>query len=153
MPLEQSADRPQWESISQDEVKKWRRDLPKGHVREYDTAHTTGLPVADSEGDAATMERSGPPVIDDPRAVVNDLRNIAIGWATESRQNAQLAVKLMRASNPEAFRHRSDDELIAMITGHYEKKIQEVTEKVYRDPQNRWDKGNLVDVKDGVWRP
>lgn len=142
-----------WEPVSQDEVKKWRGHLPEGHVREYNTAHTVGLEQAESEGDDASFERTGPPVIDDARRVVNDLREMAIKWATSSRENAEAAVKIMRTSNPEAFKNRSDEELTQMLAGHLEQTIQEVTEKVYRDPQNRWDKGNLVDIKDGVWRP
>lgn len=142
-----------WQPIAPDEVKAWRRDLPKGHRREVNTAHTVGLDQADSEGDAAFVDKPPPPVIDDPRAVVAALKEMAIKWATSSRENAALTIKLMRASNPEAFRHRSDEELLDLIVNHYEQKIQEVTEQVYRDSRNRWDKSSLIDVKDGVWRP
>jgi hypothetical protein len=140
-----------WEPISQEEVKRWRRELPRGHQREYNTAFTKGLDQTESEGDVATIEnRSGPPVIDDARKVVNDLKTIAIRWAKEY---PDAVVKMMRASNPEAFKHRTDEEVARMITEHYETLIEEVTRDVYQDPQNRWDKGGLVDVKDGVWRP
>ena len=142
-----------WQPITPEETRAWRRDLPKGHIREVNTAHTTNLETADSDGDAAFMERPPVPVIDDARKVVNDLRDMAINWATANRENAAVAVKMIRASNPEGFRHKTDEEMIDMIVSHYEQKIQDVVAEVYRDPQNRWDKGNLVDVKDGVWRP
>ncbi len=153
MLLERSPNAKGWQPITQEEVRRWRRDLPEGHVREFNTAHTVGLEEAEGDGDSAVLESHGPPVIDDARAVVNDLRNIAIQWATANRENARVAVKMMRAANPGAFAHRSDEELTAMILEHLEQEIQSVVEGVYRDPQNKWDKGKLVDIKDGVWRP
>ena len=148
-----SSQEPGWKPISNDEVRDWRKTLPKGHIREYDTAHTVGLPAADHEGDEAFFQDRRAPVIDDPRRVVADMKEQIINWATQSREAAKLAVTIMRNSNPEAHKNRTDDELIDMLVGHLEESIEEATRSVYRDEQNKWDKGRLVDVKDGIWRP
>lgn len=142
-----------WEPISGEDVKKWRKRLPEGHIRETNTAYSLGMDPTESDGDEAVFEKPATPVVDDPRRVVNDLKKQILDWVTANRENAKLSVQIMRNSNPEAFRHRTDEDLIGMLVGHMEEKIQQATESVYRDPQNKWDKGKLVDIKDGIWRP
>jgi hypothetical protein len=145
--------------MSDAEVKEDRQrrfsTLPKGHLLEFDTAHSVGYDSADVDGDAVAFEKpaSGPVTPEQPRTVVGDMTQQIVQWALDSPDNAHKAAQIMRNGYPE-YRNLTDEEIIAKIVEHYEEMARKVTRQVYQKEENRWDKGNdLTAWRDGIWRP
>ena len=133
-----------WTRIGNDEAKAWRKDLPKGHMREYRTAHTTGYQQVESDGDTVAMEApKGPARPEDPRVVREDLTKQIVDWALASPENAHLAAQVARNHNPE-YAELTDEEIIAGLVLHAEKRAEEATKTVYRQ-NNKWDRGTNLD--------
>ena len=143
---------PAWEPIEGDELAKWRRDLPKGSVRETNTATTVGLDSVDSDGDTVTFDdtASSPMKLTElasPREVADEVFGLMWVWAKESRENFALMAQMIRHNEPGAYGHLSDDELATKLEQHAKDASRKATEKEYGD--NKWDRGNDLDMWQG----
>ena len=143
---------PAWESIEGDELAKWRRDLPKGAVRETNTARTVGLDPVAADGDtvtfddAASSERYLPLTeIATPREVADQVFGMMWMWAKESRENFALMAQMIRHNEPDSYAHLSDDELATKLEEHAKSAARKATEEAYK---GEWDRGNDLDM----WR-
>ncbi len=140
---------PKWESISQDEVKAWRkRPLEKGAIREWNTAHTVGYEEAESDdGESATIDTTPTHIAQTavPREVANEVFGMMWEWGRKSPDAFSLMVQIMRSSDTAAFGHLSDDELRTLIERHARDAARKATEEVYK----KWDKGNDLDMWQG----
>lgn len=140
--------RPKWEPIGDREVKEWRRDLPKGAIRETNTAHTLGYDQADSDGDMVALEApSVTPLtaLASPREVAEEVFGQVWEWARGSRESFQLMAQIVRNNNPEAYGHLSDDELATKIEQHAKDAGRKATEEAFDDH----DRGNDLDMWQG----
>ena len=148
-----ASDNELWTPINQDELKKWRRDLPKGSVRETNTAYYTGLEPAESDGDTAFLESSSSdgtvPLAQTapPREVAEDIFGLMWLWAQQNPQNYALMAQMVRHNNPAAFGHLSDDELKTKLEQHAKDAGRKATEDVYKE--RSWDRGNDLDMMQG----
>ena len=137
-----------WEPISEDDVKDWRKHLDKGAIRETNTAYTVGYdPIESDDGESATL--TAPTHIAQaavPREVANEIFGQIWEWACKSPDAFALMVQIMRNSNHEAFGHLSDDELRTLIEQHARDASRKATEGVYAD---QWDQGNDLDMWQG----
>ena len=135
-----------WEPISEDDVKEWRKHLPKGAIRETNTARTVGYEEVESEdGDSAVMTK-GPTHIAQaavPREVAREVFGMMWEWGRKSPEAYALMVQIMRNSDHEAFGHLSDDELRTKIEQHAKDAARKATEDVY---DGQWDQGNDLDM-------
>ena len=141
-----------WTPIKEREIKEWRKHLPKGHVREVNTAYTTGLEQVGADGDTATMEtprggtvplaRTAP-----PREVAEEIFGLMWMWARENPANYAIMAQMVRHNNPNAFGHLSDDELRSKLEEHAKAAGRKATEEVYKD--KNWDRGNDLDMARG----
>ncbi len=145
-----------FEVLDEEGLKDWRSKLPKGYKREYNTGLTSGLQQAPGQGDTAAIEppkKNATVDPDDPRKVVEAMLQQVTGWALASPENAHLAAQIIRNDNPE-LSDKTDEELIAVLIQHYEQRVKEVVEQVYRDGRNEWDRGTNLDVQEkGLWLP
>ena len=144
-----ASDNPAWEPIEGDELAKWRRDLPKGAIRETNTAHTVGLDVAQSDGDTAAIDRPAVTPLTQiavPREVAEEIFGMMWGWASRSRENFNLMAQMIRHNEPDAYGHLSDDELATKLEQHAKDAARAATEKAYAD---EWDRGNDLDMWQG----
>lgn len=138
-----------WTPLGEKEIKEWRKDLPKGHVRESNTAHHL-YPTTEAEGDTAAVEtpssggavplaRTAP-----PREVAEEIFGLMWMWARENPANYAIMAQMVRHNNPDAFGHLSDDELRTKLEQHAKDAGRKATEEVYKD--NQWDRGNDIDM-------
>ena len=139
---------PAWEPIEGDELAKWRKDLPKGAIRESNTARTVGLDSVEADGDTvafdpSTKEKRFLPLTElaTPRDVAEDIFGLMWVWAKASRENFQLMAQMIRHNEPAAYGHLSDDELATKLEGHARAASRKATEEAYRD---EWDRGASV---------
>ena len=139
---------PAWEPIEGDELAKWRKDLPKGAIRESNTAKTVGLDTVEADGDTvafdpSTKENRFLPLTElaTPRDVAEDIFGLMWVWAKASRENFQLMAQMIRHNEPAAYGHLSDDELATKLEGHARAASRKATEEAYRD---EWDRGASV---------
>jgi hypothetical protein len=144
--------RPQWEPISEPEVKDWRRHLDKGAVRESNTAHTVGLDEVDSDGDTVTFDDAAPAPLmmtelASPREVADDIFGMMWTWAKGSRENFALMAQMIRHNEPESYGHLTDDELATKLEDHAKTASRKATEKEFADRE--WDRGNDLDMWQG----
>lgn len=142
-----------WTPLKEDEIKEWRRDLPKGHVRESNTAHHL-YPTTDAEGDRAVVEapassggkvplaRTAP-----PREVADEVFGLMWLWAKKNPENYALMAQIVRHNNPDAFGHLSDDELRTKLEEYAKSAGRRAAEAVYKE--NDWDRGNDLDMARG----
>ncbi len=143
---------PNWESISEDEVKDWRKHLDKGAIRETNTAHTVGYEEVESEdGESVSIDtpNTTPTHIAQaavPREVANDIFGMMWEWGKSSPDAYALMVQIMRNSDHAAFGHLSDDELRTKIEQHARDASRKATKMVY---DGQWDKGNDLDMWQG----
>ena len=144
---------PAWEPIEGDELAKWRKDLPKGAIRESNTARTVGLDTVEADGDTvafdpSTKEKRFLPLTElaTPRDVAEDIFGLMWVWAKASRENFQLMAQMIRHNEPAAYGHLSDDELATKLEGHARAASRKATEEAYRD---EWDRGNDLDMWQG----
>lgn len=141
-----------WEPISGDKLKAWRRDLPKGHTREVNTARHESYAVADSDGDDAFFtddDTSGYTPLTElasPREVADEIFGLMWTWAKGSRENFQLMARMIRHNEPDAYGHLSDDELSTKLEQHAKDASRKATENAYDDG---WDRGNDLDMWQG----
>ena len=138
---------PNWESISEDEVRDWRKTLNKGVIRESNTARTVGYDEIESDGDTATI--TTPTHIAQaavPREVANEIFGMMWEWGTKSPDAYKLMVQIMRNSNRDIYGHLTDEELGAKIKQHAIDASRKATEDVYG---GQWDKGNDLDQWQG----
>lgn len=138
-----------WTPITEDEVKEWRRDLPKGHMREFNTAHTT-LPQDDVDVDGDEVTVSTPKVQQiaqaaPPREVAEEIFGQVWKWATKNPDAFKLMAQIVRNSYPAEYSHMSQDELEAKIKEHAEAAARKATEQVYE----KYDRGNNLDMWQG----
>jgi hypothetical protein len=132
--------------MSAREIAEHRRTLPKGHVREQNTAHTVGLDPVEADGDSVTVSTPAVQQIAQampPREVAQDIYGMIWNWAKGDRKNFALMAQIVRNSYPDAYGHLSDDELASKIEQHARDAARAATEEVYSD---RWDRGNNVDM-------
>ena len=144
--------KPQWEPISEPDVKEWRRHLDKGSVRESNTAYTVGLDEADADGDTVTFNDTAPSPLKltelaSPREVADDIFGMMWTWAKGSRENFALMAQMIRHNEPESYGHLSDDELATKLEDHAKSASRKATEKEFSDRE--WDRGNDLDMWQG----
>jgi len=132
---------------------KWRKDLPKGAIREANTARTVGLDTVEADGDTVTFDPSSKekrflPLTElaAPREVADQIFGMMWMWAKSSRENFQLMAKMIRHNEPDAYGHLSDDELATKLEDHARAASRKATENAYRD---EWDRGNDLDMWQG----
>ena len=137
--------------MSDDEIAERRRHPApaKGVTREQNTAHTVGYDPVEADGDQVVV--STPPVrtiqeAAPAREVAEDIYGMVWKWAQGSRENFAVMAKIVRAAEPAAYGHLSDDELATKIETHARDASRKATEKLYRD---KWDKGNNADQWQG----
>lgn len=139
-----------WTPISEKEVKKRRKTLPKGHTREQNTAHTVGYDSVESDGDSAVITPTPMPTsmaqAAVPREVADDIFGMIFEWAKGSRETYQLIMKIMRQNDPVMFGHLSDEELATKIEQHARDAARKATETVYK---THLDQGNDLDMWSG----
>ena len=138
-----------WTPISQEEIKRWRKRLPKGWVREFNTATTVGLEPADPDGDdRVAFEKPSAKVTQPlpPRQVADDVFGQVWEWASKNRDNFRLLAQIVRHNNPSAFGHLTDDQLAEHLEQHAREAARKATRTVYQDSRNRWDHGNDLDM-------
>lgn len=138
--------------MDDDEIREHRRRLPKGHIRESNTAHSVGYDTdVEVEGDTATLQTPAPRSITEaavPREVAEDIYGMIWNWARGSRENFALMAQVVRKSNPDSFGHLSDDELATKIEQHAKDAARKATEDTYKK-NNKWDVGNNLDMWEG----
>lgn len=131
-----------WTPIGEKEIKDWRKKLPEGHTRESNAARSTGAgwdPVK-ADGDTVTIE--GPEVETTPegqqfihplmeREAAEEVFGQVWQWAQKNPQAYQLAIQIMKNSNPEAYGHLSNDELQTKVREHAEAAARKATQDVY----------------------
>ena len=137
-----------WEPISEDDVKDWRKHLDKGVIRESNTARTVGYEEVEADGDSVTITKAPTHIAQAavPREVAQEIFGMMWEWGRKSPDAFALMVQIMRNSNPEAFGHLSDDELRTKIEQHAKDAARQATEDVYA---GQWDKGNDLDMWQG----
>ena len=137
-----------WEPISEDDVKDWRKHLDKGTIRESNTARTVGYEEVEADGDSVTITKAPTHIAQAavPREVAQEIFGMMWEWGRKSPDAFALMVQIMRNSNPEAFGHLSDDELRTKIEQHAKDAARQATEDVYA---GQWDKGNDLDMWQG----
>ena len=136
-----------WTPIGEKEIKKWRKDLPEGHSREghLNTAvhKGEGWDRVESDGDTVTFDAD----IEEESPFVNpimerDVAEMVYGmiweWAQTSPEAYQLAIQVMKTTNPDAYSHMSNDELQTVLQAHAEDASRKSTETVYE--KNREDR-------------
>ena len=131
-----------WTPIGEKEIKEKRKNLPEGHIRETNTARHTGQgwdQVA-SDGDTVTFEAEATPFVHPTmeRDVAEEVYGMIWTWAQTSPEAYQIAIQIMRNSNPDAFGHMSNDELQTELQSHAEAAARKSTETVYE--KNREDR-------------
>ena len=143
-----ASDNELWTPLKGDELKEWRKDLPKGHVRESNTARHN-YPTADSDGDVASLESPSDGTVPlartaPPREVAEDIFGLMWLWAQQNPQNYALMAQMVRHNNPDSFGHLSDDELRTKLEDHAKEAGRKATEQVYKE--RTWDRGNDIDM-------
>jgi len=143
---------PQWEPISEPEVKDWRRHLDKGSIRESNTAQTVGYERADAAGDTVMFDStpSSPMKLTElasPREVADDVFGMMWQWAKDSRENFALMAQMIRHNEPDSYGHLSDDELATKLEQHARDASRKAT--VTEFAANEWDRGNDLDMWQG----
>ena len=135
--------------MSQEEVHKWRKNLPKGTVREYNTARHVGedWDEADADGDTVSIEAPparffGPGNTAPPREVAEEIYGMVWNWARGSRERFALMAQIVRHNNPGAFGHLSDEDLASKLEQHAKDAARKATETVYME--SKWDRGNVL---------
>ena len=131
-----------WTPIGEKEIKEKRRNLPEGHVRETNTARHTGQgwdQVA-SDGDTVTFESESAPFVHPlmERDVAEQVFGMMWTFAQSGPEQYQLAIQIMKNSNPVAYSHMSNDELATILQTHAEDAARKSTETVYE--KNREDR-------------
>jgi len=143
---------PAWEPIEGDDLAAWRRDLPKGAIRESNTAKTVGFDPIGSDGDTVTFDdtASSPMKLTElasPREVADEVFGMMWLWAKSSRENFALMAQMIRHNEPDAYGHLSDDELATKLEGHAKAAARKATVTEYGG--NEWDRGNDLDMWQG----
>ncbi len=134
-----------WTPIGEKEIKEKRKRLPEGHTRETNTARHAGegWDQVPSDGDTVTIdadiEEESPfvnPIME--RDVAEQVYGMIWEWAQTSPEAYQLAIQVMKQSNPDAYSHMSNDELQTVLQTHAEDASRKSTETVYE--KNREDR-------------
>lgn len=137
---------PGWQSIDEEGIRRWRRNLPKGHIRESNSAHTVGYDQVDADGNNVTIDVPSDEIeeLDKtnpvthiaqaaiPREVAEQIYGEIWAWATKNPQAYELMAQIVKHNNPE-WSHLSHDELKSKLKEHAQAAARAATEQVYED--------------------
>jgi hypothetical protein len=131
--------------MTQEELDKHRRNwanIPKDHIREINTAKTTGLPTVD---EAPLPVRKSKPVTnpEEPRRVADTIATMMVNAAHQSPEKANFYAELARRHNPDLFGGMTNEEIIPLLVNHASEQGRIRTEEVYRKNPG-WHKGTNV---------
>lgn len=123
-----------WRPVTRDELKEWRRNLPKGWRREVGTIYSNAPRVTPHEGDSAFVERPAPPKIMEGKEAVAAVYADTMAWVNRVGVD-EAALQLMAADKAS---HLSFEEAKAQIKALAEKVSRASVERVYaREGHNR----------------
>ena len=134
-----------WEPMNGQQVRDWRRNLPKGYRRQPIVTMQRADMTADSDDGQTALVESEPkapikPAM--PRDVAEEVYGMVWGAVSESRESLQKYARILRSSYPEQYGTMSDDEIKADIERHYRQTARAIVEDLYRD--KGYDKGNTI---------
>ena len=124
-----------WTPIGEKEIKERRRNLPEGHTRETNAARHTGpgWDQVETADDSVTFEADSTPFVHPltERETAEEVYGMIWKWAQTNPDAYQLAIQVMKAHNPDAYSHMSNDELQTELQTHAENAARKSTEAVY----------------------
>jgi hypothetical protein len=128
-----------------EQVRQWRRDLPKGHRRQpIVTMKRADAPADSVDGQTAQLETEPKTPIKPamPREVAEDVYGMVWQAVSASRESLQFYAGILRRTKPDVYGSMSDDQIKADIEKHYRQTARAVVEDLYRD--KGYDKGNVL---------
>ncbi len=124
-----------WTPIGEQEIKERRKTLPEGHTRETNAARHTGpgWDQVETADDSVSFEPDSTPFVHPltERETAEEVYGMIWKWAQTNPDAYQLAIQIMKNSNPEAYSHMSNDELQTVLQTHAETAARKSTETVY----------------------
>ena len=132
--------------VSKDELKDWRRRLPRGWQRAVSKPRRGKHQPADAQigGNAGVLEMPQYRPVPPAQAAAEVAEHLRL-WATRSRDDFQVAVAAVRAQNPKLLEGLSDEQAMVMIQRTWEDAVRIAVAKVY----NETGRGHELAIKIG----
>jgi hypothetical protein len=132
--------------ISADELKGWRRKLPRGWQRAVSKPHSGKHERAEATVGEDTAVFTTPTFKPVPpaQAAAEVAAHLRL-WATRSREDFQVAVAAVRAQNPKLLEGLSDEQAMVMIQRTWDDAVRIAVAKVY----NETGRGHELAIKIG----
>jgi hypothetical protein len=119
-------------ALSPQELREWRRKLPKGWQRAVSPALSAPRPPAETVGDKAgalevpITRRQGP--VEAHKQVLDGMRRNAF----RSREDFQAAVRQLRKWSPGLIAHLTDEQAAQQLEDQWDRSVREAVQRVYR---------------------
>jgi len=117
--------------VSSEELRTWRRRLPRGHQRGV-AQRARSLPrVSSSQGDTASLSVPAARRAT-PRETYQRTLDHLMRWSQSSRQDYLNMVRLLRVSNPWLISHLTDEQAAAMLEDGARRKAEQAVTRVFQ---------------------
>jgi hypothetical protein len=119
--------------LTSDELREWRRTLPRGSQRAVAQGSRPYPPAAEplADGSGAVMSPPSRPPAATPRETFERTFDQIWGWAHKSKAEYLAMVKVLRAANPWQIAHLTDEQAAEMLEDGARKNVEAAVKRAF----------------------
>jgi hypothetical protein len=135
--------------LTGDELRKWRRTLPRGSQRAVAQGSRPYPPAAEPTADGSGAVMSPPSRLPaaTPRETFERTFDQIWGWAHKSKDEYLAMVRVMRTANPWQIAHLTDEQAAAMLEDGARKNVEAAVKRTF----HKLGRGRELQIKTGGW--